>query len=101
MHRFVPPAFRPDGEKKAYVRLAPDYDALDVANKASISVKSNEAPYFTLSKGALLMSEFRRGQSIARDVKFISVWISVMQSKEPLMLDNTGADVATLLVNIF
>ncbi|CAO2644350.1 60S ribosomal protein L23a [Lemmus lemmus] len=27
---------RPDGEKKAYVRLAPDYDALDVANKVSI-----------------------------------------------------------------
>ncbi|ELR61845.1 hypothetical protein M91_14635, partial [Bos mutus] len=25
----------PDGEKKAYVRLAPDYDALDVANKVS------------------------------------------------------------------
>ena len=25
--------YRPDGEKKAYVRLAPDYDALDVANK--------------------------------------------------------------------
>ncbi|XP_052588309.1 60S ribosomal protein L23a-like [Peromyscus californicus insignis] len=24
---------RPDGEKKAYVRLAPDYDALDVAKK--------------------------------------------------------------------
>lgn len=24
---------RPDGLKKAYVRLAPDYDALDVANK--------------------------------------------------------------------
>ena len=24
---------RPDGEKKAYVRLASDYDALDVANK--------------------------------------------------------------------
>ncbi|KAM6118581.1 LOW QUALITY PROTEIN: large ribosomal subunit protein uL23 [Phoenicopterus ruber ruber] len=24
---------RPDGEKKAYVRLAPDYDARDVANK--------------------------------------------------------------------
>ncbi|KAK2090923.1 60S ribosomal protein L23A [Saguinus oedipus] len=23
---------RPDGEKKTYVRLAPDYDALDVAN---------------------------------------------------------------------
>nr|XP_044997131.1 60S ribosomal protein L23a-like [Jaculus jaculus] len=26
----------PDGEKKAYVRLAPDYDALDVANKIRI-----------------------------------------------------------------
>jgi len=24
---------RPDGEKKAYVRLLADYDALDVANK--------------------------------------------------------------------
>uniref|UniRef100_A0A2K5RG45 Ribosomal protein L23/L25 N-terminal domain-containing protein n=1 Tax=Cebus imitator TaxID=2715852 RepID=A0A2K5RG45_CEBIM len=27
---------RPDGEKKAYVRLAPDYDALGVANKIGI-----------------------------------------------------------------
>ena len=27
---------RPDGGKKAYVRLAPDYDALDVANKIGI-----------------------------------------------------------------
>ena len=27
--------FRPDGKKKAYVRLASDYDALDVANKVS------------------------------------------------------------------
>ncbi|XP_072498661.1 large ribosomal subunit protein uL23-like [Notamacropus eugenii] len=27
---------RPDGEKQAYVRLAPDYDALDVANKIGI-----------------------------------------------------------------
>ncbi|KAK2084510.1 60S ribosomal protein L23A [Saguinus oedipus] len=27
---------RPDREKKAYVRLAPDYDALDVANKIGI-----------------------------------------------------------------
>merc|ERR1719441_52220 len=27
---------RPDGAKKAYVRLAPDYDALDVANKIGI-----------------------------------------------------------------
>ncbi|XP_075406934.1 large ribosomal subunit protein uL23-like [Tenrec ecaudatus] len=27
---------RPDGEKKAYVRLTPDYDVLDVANKIGI-----------------------------------------------------------------
>lgn len=27
---------RPDGEEKAYVQLAPDYDALDVANKIGI-----------------------------------------------------------------
>ncbi|CAO2584960.1 60S ribosomal protein L23a [Lemmus lemmus] len=27
---------RPDREKKAYVQLAPDYDALDVANKIGI-----------------------------------------------------------------
>ncbi|CAD7679236.1 unnamed protein product [Nyctereutes procyonoides] len=27
---------RPDGDKKAYVQLAPDYDALDVANKIGI-----------------------------------------------------------------
>ena len=27
---------RPDGGKKAYVRLAADYDALDVANKIGI-----------------------------------------------------------------
>ena len=27
---------RPDGQKKAYVRLTADYDALDVANKVGI-----------------------------------------------------------------
>jgi large subunit ribosomal protein L23Ae len=27
---------RPDGQKKAYVRLTADYDALDVANKIGI-----------------------------------------------------------------
>ena len=27
---------RPDGQKKAYGRLTPDYDALDVANKVGI-----------------------------------------------------------------
>ena len=29
-------ARRPDGAKKAYVRLTTDYDALDVANKIGI-----------------------------------------------------------------
>ena len=29
-------SFRPDGQKKAYVRLASDYDALDVASKIGI-----------------------------------------------------------------
>merc|ERR1719351_666886 len=32
----VNPLIRPDGKKKAYVRLAADYDALDVANKIGI-----------------------------------------------------------------
>jgi len=27
---------RPDGQKKAYVRLTPDYDALEIANKIGI-----------------------------------------------------------------
>lgn len=27
---------RPDGQKKAYVRLTTDYDALDVANKIGV-----------------------------------------------------------------
>uniref|UniRef100_H3AGY9 Large ribosomal subunit protein uL23 n=1 Tax=Latimeria chalumnae TaxID=7897 RepID=H3AGY9_LATCH len=39
MHRpvlFIYSSLWPDGEKKAYVRLAPDYDALDVANKIGI-----------------------------------------------------------------
>lgn len=27
---------RPDGQKKAYVRLSPDYEAADVANKLGI-----------------------------------------------------------------
>ena len=33
------PFCRPDGEKKAYVRLMADYDALDVANKVSWNVR--------------------------------------------------------------
>ena len=30
------PLARPDGEKEADIQLAPDYDALDVANKIDI-----------------------------------------------------------------
>lgn len=29
--------YRPDGRKKAYVRLTPDHDALEVANKVNTS----------------------------------------------------------------
>ena len=29
-------AFRPDGQKKAYVKLTPDCEALDVANKMGV-----------------------------------------------------------------
>merc|ERR1712083_803002 len=39
---------RPTGDKKAYVRLAPDYDALDVANKIGITAIFSS----TFSKGA-------------------------------------------------
>lgn len=28
--------YRPDGKKKAYVRLSADHDALDIANKIGI-----------------------------------------------------------------
>ena len=37
---FLSLCLRPDGQKKAYVRLAPDYDALDVANKVSSFVNN-------------------------------------------------------------
>ncbi|CAN6804542.1 unnamed protein product [Brassica oleracea var. botrytis] len=41
---------RPDGTKKAYVRLTPDYDALDVANKIGIIyLWSNETDLWFLS----------------------------------------------------
>jgi len=34
--RKVNTLIRPDGKKKAYIRLTPDYDALDVANRIGI-----------------------------------------------------------------
>ena len=36
---------RPTGDKKAYVRLAPDYDALDVANKIGIIWTTNKITF--------------------------------------------------------
>ena len=37
-------ACRPDGKKKAYVRLTADHDALDVANKVSRGVDDRRFP---------------------------------------------------------
>lgn len=53
--------FRPDGEKKAYVRLAPDYDALDVANKVSLKTSNMTKlfgfeSYFSSTKLLYLLS---------------------------------------------
>ncbi|XP_053451489.1 60S ribosomal protein L23a-like [Nycticebus coucang] len=39
---------RPDVEKKAYVRLAPDYDALDVANKIGIIYTKSNWPILNI-----------------------------------------------------
>ena len=53
---------RPDGKKKAYVRLAPDYDALDVANKVRevmfhhTTVLSLPLPLFLSSPSPILLS---------------------------------------------
>ena len=41
------PLCRPDGQKKAFVRLASDYDALDVANKVSLDFHFMSAYYIT------------------------------------------------------
>lgn len=47
---------RPDGQKKAYVRLTPDYDALDVANKIGIIVSWESGVLFVcgVREGMLL-----------------------------------------------
>lgn len=42
---------RPDGKKKAYVRLSPDHDALDVANKVSTGTRLRAAIHGTLQIG--------------------------------------------------
>ena len=45
----IPFCPRPDGQKKAYVRLAADYDALDVANKVSGTIMLLVIKMITLS----------------------------------------------------
>lgn len=49
--------FRPDGEKKAYVRLAPDYDALDVANKVSLIFQKKRVQIATASPEHMMLNE--------------------------------------------
>ena len=39
---------RPDCKKKAYVRLAPDFDALDVANKVSNQYMITHSVWYSL-----------------------------------------------------
>uniref|UniRef100_A0A3Q3XFI4 Large ribosomal subunit protein uL23 N-terminal domain-containing protein n=1 Tax=Mola mola TaxID=94237 RepID=A0A3Q3XFI4_MOLML len=65
---------RPDGEKKAYVRLAPDYDALDVANKVSLKF-SSRIKWFELKlvKFIMIISALRRCQSCASDVNLFDL----------------------------
>lgn len=52
---FLSLCLRPDGQKKAYVRLAPDYDALDVANKVSSFVNNANG---TVNAGFLLPTAY-------------------------------------------
>lgn len=44
-------SYRPDGEKKAYVRLGADFDALDVANRVSIVI------WFTVHMKSLIIKK--------------------------------------------
>lgn len=37
--------YSPDGKKKAYVRLTPDYEALDVANKVIFTFPCSSKTY--------------------------------------------------------
>lgn len=46
---------RPDGKKKAYVRLTADHDALDVANKVRAGVASRESGELGLCLGIRIL----------------------------------------------
>ena len=58
--------YRPDGLKKAYVRLATDYDALDVANKVSNLLDKLSVVFFLdqplrLTNGVIIEGGFDKG----------------------------------------
>jgi len=62
--------FRPDGKKKAYVRLTPDHDALDVANKVRFCF------YFSLS--------FKHGLSGCFSLPLRTDWLHLNMSSYSL-----------------
>ena len=47
---------KPDGTKKAYVRLTPDYDALDVMLLKFSTCKKTASPFLNFMQSELLMS---------------------------------------------
>ena len=55
---------RPDGEKKAYVWLAPDYDALDVANKIGIIYTESSWPILNIKVFTIKQQQQQKQSSI-------------------------------------
>ena len=53
---------RPDGEKKAYVRLLADYDALDVANKVCDSITLSLLNYYFMQRKSV--SQFHAAPTV-------------------------------------
>lgn len=50
---------RPDGEKKAYIKLTPDFDAMDIANKVKFEIFFNFlSSYFILFLDKHLLNNF-------------------------------------------
>lgn len=51
---------RPDGKKKAYVRLTADFDALEIANKVSRTIPTSSAQVLTSDRLHLKTSHDHR-----------------------------------------
>ena len=66
---------RPDGKKKAYVRLTPDHDALDVANKVRMCC-SDKIPRLMSGCGRLGLYKLR--MEVVRAVSSIDVVCSML-----------------------